>query len=1716
MSAAFRSVLASVQDVHTDWWASLKHGGLLIAPAKISEFFVAESLPPLNAYWEDALRREVIELQDHQRYGQGQDENLGKLLDIVLEKVLGLPEQEWQKGNRVDRSWACKAMTGELVKPRRVWQGGQGEVLPVFVADGQDLGGRITRLGIGRGKRSLSRVVEWLRKSNYPVAVLTNGFQWRLIHAGADYDAWCEWDIAFWFEAGQLGRQVTALRLLLGEQSVRSPQTGSPSPLLAAIQSSRQGQGELSAVLGERVRQAVELLIQESAEALAALETDPEQRVSPTDIYIAACRMVMRCVVILFAEARDLLPRENPLYHDSYGIQGLREQLDRQSGGRAKERLRNYYSAWPRLLALFRLVYSGSPHPQLPVPCYGGGLFAPGKPDSTDPILRALSAFENPGYPPSDAMVARILELLCRSKIKVRQGRGNTMVEAPVDFSDLSSEYIGILYEGLLDFELRQAEPDNPMIFLNLGNQPVLPLSRLEEMDEKTLDTLVEKLKKQAKPAAVSGEEDDGEDENDEDTTTDEEQDEEDLIAEDVTDPVDLDEDVQDDQVAALRERTHQWAVKAVKVGKLVSKPRSKKADAVAKYEDEVNSFAKQLINRIILPGEWFLVRWGGTRKGSGTFYTRPQLAVPTVRRTLEPLVYVEHQVKSPKEILALKICDPACGSASFPVAALRYLTEVLWESLFAHGWLIEDAQNQMIREGIPKNAQPEWFVQVVKDFPLTVEKAEEISKARLKRYVVENCIYGVDINPLAVELGRMALWVETANRSLPFTFLDHKIKCGNALVGCWFDRFQDYPVMAWEREGGDGNHTKFVNHFRDKKGTSSGDKWTQAIKDVRNDRVKPEMKGLLERLDPTKGKLEFPDFPLPELPEAIHDQALAVFQAIHAQVLDPNQQALDYRSQFTESEALAQLRLAFDTWCAVWFWEGDDLEFAPTPNCFYDLPEETRSLVERLAKKYQFFHWELEFPDVFSGEFSGFDGVIGNPPWENSQPNPAEYFSNIDPLFRTYGRLEAEAWMKQKFQESPEIERNWIIYNAEFKAFANWVANIADPFGVGLVNPDDRGFKGVHRHITDLWKQRINSQKGFTGTLHPFQLQKGRIFTYKLFLEFSLFIASKKGRVGLIIPSGIYTDSWSNPLREYLLDSCNWDWLFVFENRDGIFKIHRSFKFCPIIVHKGLKTSFIKTAFMRRSLTEWEDAEKYTLQYSREQVDKFSPKSKSILEIQTQRDLEILTKIYDNSVLLGDQSKEGWGIKYRLEFMMNTDAKLFPPRPKWEAQGYIPDEYGHWLKGNWQELGNDRSGWAEILNRPEGVILSRDRTQFIHIDEVEDIALPLYQGVMIWQFDFAYSQYSTEVKSKGEWINNDWTNKEISSLYLMSLSDFKTKKNISERIAFRDVQNATNQRTMIACIIPDFPCGNTVPLITTNNFDLNCITLSVLTSFPLDRILRMKMSQNHINWFYAEELPLPKSLKAYSVEQILIKIISLTNADKWFSSKWLYLCRKYEISNINLYQLWALTPYERLRLRCILDAVVAELYGLEIDDFAWILKECDHPAEQTTDKTFSRTLDPKGFWRVDKEKDPELRHTVLSIIAFHELKKMGLEAFLNLNDGEGWMLPENLRLADYGLGHDDRAKQPQPVTARFTLADWDDQPTPANAPLNYRQRFYPWQLAKTPEESWAECERHADNLRRLLGNRTSPESEPHPPPGITANKQLSLIPDKTEQLGLF
>ncbi|MEZ5285563.1 MAG: hypothetical protein R2712_12325 [Vicinamibacterales bacterium] len=190
----------------------------------------------------------------------------------------------------------------------------------------------------------------------------------------------------------------------------------------------------------------------------------------------------------------------------------------------------------------------------------------------------------------------------------------------------------------------------------------------------------------------------------------------------------------------------------------------------------------------------------------------------------------------------------------------------------------------------------------------------------------------------------------------------------------------------------------------------------------------------------------------------------------------------------------------------------------------------------------------------------------------------------------------------------------------------------------------------------------------------------------------------------------------------------------------------------------------------------------------------------------------------------------------------------------------------------------------------------------------------------------------------------------------------------------------------------------------------------------------------------------------------------------------------------------WALTEAERLRLCCIVDVLVAAAMNVDEAVMRDLLKDCDAPADPSEEVASSRASNPRGFWRVDKDKDPEMRHTVLTMVAFADLedkvrahggdRDKGIEAFLAQNEGEGWLLPETLRLADYGLGHDGRARHPQPVASRLG------------------PRFYDWQLTQTAEESWRECELHARNLLgeaglRAVLDRSEPKAKPEAEPAM-------------------
>ncbi len=1761
-------------------WNDLRHGGLLLDAQRQSELAAEPPPPELDPWLQGELRRRIGLLRDEDA-GNG-SRTRADFIVFVLERVCGFEpgSGSWLRGSQVPVDWSRRALTGENIRPRQLWQGPKSAVLPVFATKDK-------RLGIGRGRRETSRVLGWLRAGPERLALVSNGRQWRLLFAGLDIEAWCEWDVDLWFADGGPTPALATLRTLVRPSLWTPPEDGADALLLRAVRDSRKGQSELSEALGERVREAVELLIQGHGEAL---RRDCEA-VDPADIYRAACRVVMRMVVILFAEARGLLPRDDAVYHTGYGLGGLHEALQRRA---AAGRLHaGSYGAWPRLLALFNLVREGSHHQELPVPAYGGDLFAPGCPDSGDGTSRALAAFETACFQDEvldDRQVHDLLQRLTRTRVRIRQGKGSRIVSAPVDFSDLSSEYIGVLYEGLLDYELKTAPEDDPVIFLAVGEQPALPLARLEAMDDKAVRRLFEKLRKAADNAAGGADDDSPDTGNEEpEAVAQPAEHEEEPGADEPQDDV-----LTSDARQVTRSRAESWARRAAQVARLVRTSRRSRSRAGSDPEQELRKRARQLVSRVVLPGEWYLVRWGGTRKGSGSFYTRPGLAVPTVQRTLRPLAWdppvgndgkpdrnappALWTPKAPEDILNLKVCDPACGSGSFPLAALRFLTDALYASLQHHGRIERQDNRALVRLlGLePTGAADSDAAAPVEQpgdelipCPPEADDFEPRLRAVLRRYVVERCIYGVDVDPLAVSLCQLSLWIETMDRDLPFSFLDHKIRCGNSLIGAWFDQFQHYPAMAWKnREAGDKNHSNGVHH---EKGAR-----TKAIKAFRNDTLKPELHQLLE------GRTLFQD-DLLEQAVKVHRSALDSLERMHRlPVQDAASRARLYREELLGSGPWRALKDALDLWCACWFWPADELDAAPLPTTFATPSSGTREVASRVAASMRFFHWELEFPDVFRAPGSGFDAILGNPPWDTAKPKSQEFFSNIDPLYRSYGKQEALRRQRDWFIQNEVHERDWLAYNARFRAQSNFVKYAAAPFG----DPEEtdksqdgfavaRGKANARLHTR--WRKARSRSHGYADARHAFRRQgSADLNLYKLFLEQAHALLRDGGRLGFVVPSGLYSDQGTGALRELFLEHCSWEWLFGFENRLGVFPIHRSQKFNPAIVEKGGATAAIRCAFMRRDLADWERAEDLAVPYSREQVLRFSPKSRSVLEIESARDLEILEKIYTNSILLGDDGPNGWGIRYATEFHMTNDSTLFPPRPRWEEKGYRPDEYSRWLLGNWRpikelwpELGIDPgspepaaveledwlvdpdvdaerrqaertfihghllapgdvevTGWqircaqppydrlpVPRIAIPEGVILSREADAWIRETEIRDVALPLYEGRMIGQFDYSQKGW---VRGKGRaavWRDIPWERKQIEPQYLMAEKDYRrgVAKPDAPKLLHMRIASGTNERTAVGAFCRGAPSGDTAAALYGRTTSDILILTCLLDSIAFDSVTRSRLAGLHFDYHVLEQNAVPRP--SHLLEALLPPATALMLTSPIVAPSSLLLAgatggaqsaatgllrplvtddsssRRTDLSPAATSELSerhrpplqheqphsALTQHERLRCRVIVDALATALFGLDGSDFRSILADCDHPVSVSRGRASSR-LRAKAFWRVDKQRRPELRHTVLAQVVFTDLQRdikvadgnreAGIRSFLARNHGKGWLIPETLRLADYGLGHDDRAKEHQPVAAELG------------------PRFYDWQLVQPAEEALAETHLHTRNLLGEHGYR--------------------------------
>jgi hypothetical protein len=301
-----------------------------------------------------------------------------------------------------------------------------------------------------------------------------------------------------------------------------------------------------------------------------------------------------------------------------------------------------------------------------------------------------------------------------------------------------------------------------------------------------------------------------------------------------------------------------------------------------------------------------------GLRKATGSFYTPQPIADYLVRRTLAPLV----RDAAPEQILELRVVDPAMGSGAFLVAACRYLAAAYESALVRSGGCHADDLGPSERSAI-------------------------------RRAIAERCLYGVDLNPMAVQLGRLSLWLATLAADRPLSFLDHRLQVGDSLLGAWVASLRHPPARARRVE---------LPLFAD-----------------------DEVAGALRDALPVRFLLE-------STPNDTLDQVKAKERAF---------------ASLTDRDArLSRWKRVADLWCAAWF----RTENTPPPAAFgalsdavlkgrgslpAALSDRLLATVDDIAAAQKFFHWELEFPEVFFDRdgarlpTAGFDAVIGNPPWD-------------------------------------------------------------------------------------------------------------------------------------------------------------------------------------------------------------------------------------------------------------------------------------------------------------------------------------------------------------------------------------------------------------------------------------------------------------------------------------------------------------------------------------------------------------------------------------------------------------------------------------------------------------------------------------------------------------------------------------------------------------
>ncbi len=729
----------------------------------------------------------------------------------------------------------------------------------------------------------------------------------------------------------------------------------------------------------------------------------------------------------------------------------------------------------------------------------------------------------------------------------------------------------------------------------------------------------------------------------------------------------------------------------------------------------------------------------GHERKTTGSYYTPSSLINCLLDSALDPVINEAIKKEDPeKALLNLKVCDPASGSGHFLIAATHRLAKRL----------------AFVRTG-------------------DEEPSPEATRTAL-RDVIGRCIYGVDINPMAVELCKVALWMESIEPGKPLSFLDHHIKCGNSLLGTTPALLnKGIPDNAFKPIEGDDK--KICSEYR------------KANKQER------------ESLQESLFDAELQPW------ESLGDLTTSIINLDN--IADDNIEGIHTKSQqyeeLTKSTSYMFGRFWADAWCSAFVWKKTkEFPYPITEEVFrkiqknpHSIPHWMRDEIKRLARQYQLFHWHLEFPEVFA--MSGFDCVLGNPPWEKVQPEERQFFIVIRPDIALATGAERKKLIAALKQHDERLWVKWKAYCMGFDRFSHFV--------------------------------RTSCRYTLSAV--------GNLNTSTLFLDLSTMIASSIGQVGMIIPSGIATNEISSDFFQSFVCNSRIRCLYDFENGQSMFPdVDSRFRFCLIVIGESFRahqgTDF---SFYRKSITELADpTNHFTLDLK--DFELLSPNTGTCPTFTSVADAELTKAVYRRIPV----------------FIREKPTEINPWRTRIYAEMYNMTRASHLFHTTEALLGTGARQDGAVFRQGSDVYLPVYEARMLgHYDHrlcsVGINPQNIFRGAVSESTtidDHALPDYFAAPRF---WLSRDDFNNEILHGY--------NKQWFS---GFRMVTAATNERTMIASIFPRTPFVNTISgLFNDLSAESNALLVANLSSFMLDYISRQRISGVSLNFFVAKQLPI-------------------------------------------------------------------------------------------------------------------------------------------------------------------------------------------------------------------------------------------------------------------